>query len=56
MVCPPVQGDNQRALASITILHHLHQCRPFSVKYFVLKFAISGKDGIHRTKSMYWDR
>ena len=37
--CPPVRGDNQRALASglsyiqvdkhgITILYHLHQCRP----------------------------
>ena len=39
MGCPPVCGDNQRALASglacvqvdkhgITILYHLHQCRP----------------------------
>ena len=39
MGCPPVRGDNPRALASglsyvqvdkhgITILHHLHQCRP----------------------------
>ena len=39
MGCPPVRGDNQRALASglsyaqvdkhdITILYHLHQCRP----------------------------
>ena len=39
MRCPPVRGDNQRALASgfsyvqvdkhgITILYHLHQCRP----------------------------
>ena len=39
MACPPVGGDNPRALASglsyvqvdkhgITILHHLHQCRP----------------------------
>ena len=37
--CPPVRGDNPRALASglsyvqvdkhgITILYHLHQCRP----------------------------
>ena len=37
--CPSVRGDNQRALASglsyvqvdkhgITILYHLHQCRP----------------------------
>ena len=39
MGCPPVRGDNPRALASglsyvqvdkhgITILCHLHQCRP----------------------------
>ena len=39
MCCPPVRGDNPRALASglsyvrvdkhgITILNHLHQCRP----------------------------
>ena len=39
MCCPPVRGDNPRALASgfsyvqvdkhgITILYHLHQCRP----------------------------
>ena len=39
MGCPPVRGDNPRALASglsyvqedkhgITILNHLHQCRP----------------------------
>ena len=39
MGCPPVHGDNSRALASglsnvqedkhgITILYHLHQCRP----------------------------
>ena len=37
--CPPVRGDNPRALASglsyvqvdkhgITILYHLHQCKP----------------------------
>ena len=41
MGCPPVRGDNPRALASglsyvqvdkhgITILYHLHQCRPCS--------------------------
>ena len=41
MGCPPVRGDNPRALASglsyiqvdkhgITILYHLHQCRPFT--------------------------
>ena len=39
MGCPPVRGDNPRALASglsyvhvdkhgLTILYHLHQCRP----------------------------
>ena len=39
MGCPPVRGDNPRAVASglsyvqedkhgITILYHLHQCRP----------------------------
>ena len=39
MGCPPMRGDNPRALASglsyvqvdkhgITILYHLHQCRP----------------------------
>ena len=39
--CLPVHGDNPRALASglsyvevdkhdITILHHLHQCRPYT--------------------------
>ena len=39
MGCPPVRGDNPRVLASglsyvqvdkhgITILYHLHQCRP----------------------------
>ena len=39
MGCPPVRGDNPHALASglsyvqvdkhgITILYHLHQCRP----------------------------
>ena len=39
MACPPIRGDNSRALASglsyvqvdkhdITILYHLHQCGP----------------------------
>ena len=43
MGCPPVRGDNPRALASglsyvqvdkhgITNLHHLPQCRPFRAK------------------------
>ena len=41
MGCPPIRGDNPRALASglsyvqvdkhgITILYHLHQCRPWT--------------------------
>ena len=41
MGCPPVRGDNPRALSSglsyvqmdsqgITILYHLHQCRPYT--------------------------
>ena len=41
MGCPPVRGDNPRALASglsyaqvdkhgITVLYHLHQCKPFT--------------------------
>ena len=48
MGCPPVRGDNPRALASglsyvqvdkhgITILYHLHQCIPFA--HFVLKLV-----------------
>ena len=43
MGCPPVRGDNQRALASglsnvqmdihgITILYHIHQCRPCTTR------------------------
>ena len=43
MGCPPVRGDNPRALASglsyvqvdkhdITILYHLHQCRPCTAR------------------------
>ena len=43
MGCPPVRGDNARALASglsyvqvdkhgITILCHLHQCRHFTIR------------------------
>ena len=42
--CPPVPGDNPRALASglsyvqmdkhgITILYHIHQCRPCTSLY-----------------------
>ena len=43
MDCPPVRGDNPRALASglsyvqvdkhgITIIYHLHQCRPCTAR------------------------
>ena len=43
MGCPPLRGDNPRALASelsyiqvdkhgITILYHLHQCRPCTLR------------------------
>ena len=43
MGCPPVRGDNPRALASglsyiqvdkhgITILYHLHQCSPCTLR------------------------
>ena len=49
MGCPHVRGDNPRALASglsyvqvgkhgITILYHLHPCRPCTSR-FVLKFV-----------------
>ena len=54
MGCPPVRGDNPRALASglscvqvdkhgITILYHLHQCRPCTSRAI---FAKVGKGGI----------
>ena len=54
MGCPPVRGDNPRALASglsyvqvekhsITILCHLHQCRPCTLRDFHAKV---GKGGI----------
>ena len=51
MGCPPVRGDNPRALASglsyvqvdkhgITILYHLHQCIPCHImRYFMLKLV-----------------
>ena len=67
MGCPPVRGDNPRALASglsyvqvdkhgITILYHLHQCRPCtSGEIFRAKL---GKGGINRVfmmgLSVYW--
>ena len=54
MGCPPVGGDNPQALASglsyiqvgkhgITILYHLHQCRPVHHEIFHAKV---GKGGI----------
>ena len=55
MSCPPVRGDNPRALASglsyvqvdthgVLILYHLHQCRPCTVR---AKVGIGGiKDAI----------
>ena len=59
MVCPPVRGDNPQALASglsyvqvdkdgITILYHLHQCRPCTLRDFGYKV---GKGGI---KNLYF--
>ena len=56
MGCPPVRGDNPRALAGglsyehvgthgITILYHLHQCRP-STPRARDSCAKVGKDGI----------
>ena len=67
MGCPPVRGDNPRALVSglsyvqvdkhgITILYHLHQCRPCtSGEIFRAKV---GKGGINRVfmlgLSVYW--
>ena len=58
MVCPPVQGDNPRALARglspaqtdkpwYNNLHQSYQCRICILQNdFVLKFAFSGKGGI----------
>ena len=51
--CPPVRGDNPRALASglsylqvdkhgITILCHLHQCRPCTSRDFYSKVRKGG--------------
>ena len=55
MGCPPVRGDNPRALASglsyvqvdkhgITNLYHLHQCRPCTSQEIRVKV---GKGGIN---------
>ena len=55
MGCPPVRGDNPRALASglsyvqvdnhgITILYHLHQC---SLAHHEIFRAKVGKGGIN---------
>ena len=58
MVCPPVRGDNPRALASGLSLVQAdeswyHYFIPLSsvhtllsMKFFVLKYAMSGKSGI----------
>ena len=54
MSCPPVRGDNPRALASglsyvqvdkhdITILYHLYQCRPCTLQD---SLCFVGKGGI----------
>ena len=53
MVCPPVRGDNPRALASglfcvqvdkhgLTILYHLHQCRPCTSRDIYAKIGEGG--------------
>ena len=58
MGCPPVRGDNPRALASglsyvqvdkhgMTILYHLHQFRPLHHEIFRAKV---GKGGIMENK------
>ena len=57
MGCPPVRGDNPGALASglsyvqvdkhgITILYHLHQCRPCTARGTNVFRAKVGKGGI----------
>ena len=61
MGCPPVRGDNPRALASglsyvqedkhgITILYHLHQCRLAHHEIFHAKV---GKGGI-KSHTIRW--
>ena len=53
MGCPPVRGDNPRALARglsyvqvgkhvITILYHLHQCRPCTSRDISAKVGKGG--------------
>ena len=62
MGCPPVRGDNPRALASglsyvqvdkhgITILYRLHQCRPCTSRDIRAKV---GKGGINNS-TCYFD-
>ena len=56
MGCSPVRGDNPRALASglsyvqvdkhgITILYHLHQCRPCTLRNIRAKVGQGGIKG-----------
>ena len=63
MGCPPVRGDNTRALASglsyvqvdkhgITILYHLHQCRPCTSRIFRAKVGKGGIKNHNRSVSL----
>ena len=60
MGCPPVRGDNPRALASglscvqvdkhgITIFYHLHQCRPCTSRDISCKRWQGWYKGFHCT-------
>ena len=65
MGCPPVRGDNPRALASglsyvqvdkhgITILYHLHQCRPSTSRDQSVMFEIkSGRRSLIVSSSLW---
>ena len=67
MGCPPLRGDNPRALASrlsyvqvdkhgITILYHLHQCTPCNLhKIFRVKVG-KGVINIHAPSVYYTKR
>ena len=63
MGCPPVRGDDPRALASelsyvqvdkhgITILYHLRQCRPDDLAHQVIFHAKVDKGGITSARSI----